>query len=149
MLQNEPPEKVFAVMLNQYLAPWIAQIQTLQPQFNGLAYQWSAAAMDEFNQGFADGFNAFMDVSGQLVGESGRAGTYGFLLFAWPEIRAMLESDPRKTMSDLHEWLKPFMRRDIITYIEIETLRDVCAPPPSGIGLSLRPLNSRSLPSSA
>jgi hypothetical protein len=149
MIKREPAGKVFSAMLNQYLATWLAQIPTMKSQLNDLAYQWSAAAMDEFNQGFADGFNAFMDMSGQLVGESGRAGTYGFLLFAWPEIRAMLESDPRKTMSDLHEWLRPFMRRDIITYIEIETLRDVCAPPPSGIGLSLRPWNSRSLPASA
>jgi len=45
----------------------------------------------------------------------------------------------------LHEWLQPFMRRDVITTIDIETLRDVCAPPPSGIGLSLRPLKVRSL----
>jgi hypothetical protein len=149
MIKREPLEKVFTGMLNQYLAVWLAQLQAMQPKIDDLAYQWSAAAMEEFNQGLAEGCKAFMDVAGQLVGESGRSGIYCFLLFAWPEIKAMLESDPKKTMTDLHEWLKPFMRRGVITKIDIETLRDVCAPPPSGIGLSLRPLKSRPLPASA
>ena len=146
-LKLEPAEKVFAEMLNQYLASWLAQMQAMQPQIDALAYQWSPAAMAEFNQGFADGFNAFMDVAGQLVGESNRSGIYGFLLFAWPEIKAMLEAEPKITLTDFHEWLKPFMRRDIITYLEIEALRDVCEPPPRGIGISLRPFKKARQPS--
>jgi hypothetical protein len=70
-------------------------------------------------------------------------------LLAWPEIQTLLETTPKKTVSDLHEWMKPFMRVGITAYIEVNTLRDVCAPPPVGIGLSLRPLKSRLPQSSA
>ena len=101
------------------------------------------------HEGFAEGFNSFIDEVSQLAGESPRTGIYGFLLLVWPEIKAMLESNPRKTLTDLHEWLQPFMRRGLLTNLDIDTLRDVCAPPPSGIGLSLRPLKVRSAKSSA
>src|ERR1035441_208398 len=105
-ITNEPADKIFAGALNQHLASWIKQIQVLQPKFDDLAYQWSPAAMSDFNEGFTEGFNSFLDVAGQLAGESGRSGIYGFLLLVWPEIKAMLESGPRKTLSDLHEWMK-------------------------------------------
>ena len=41
------------------------------------------------------------------------------------------------------------MRVGVTTYLDIDKLRDICAPPSGGgIGLSLRPLKSRlSLPS--
>jgi hypothetical protein len=104
--------------------------------------------MIEFSEGFSEGLNGFLDVQGEMVGGSPRSGIYDFLLVAWPEIKAMLESAPEKrTLTDLHEWMKPFMRAGVTAYIEIETLRDVCAPSPSGIGLVMRPLKSR--PSSA
>ena len=53
MIRREPPEKVFTGMLNQYLAVWLAQLQAMRPKIDDLAYQWSAAAMEEFNQGLA------------------------------------------------------------------------------------------------
>lgn len=149
MLTKEPVEKILSGMLNQHLASWITDLQAMQPKFDALACQWSPAAMLAFNEGLTEGLNCFMDVDGQLVGESNRSGIYGFLLLVWPEIKAMLESDPKKTLSDLHEWMKPFMRIGLTAYIEINTLRDVCAPPPSGIGLTLRPLKSRLSNSSA
>ena len=105
--------------------------------------------MSEFNAGMAEGMTTFLDFDGELKGARNRVGIYSFLVLMWPEIKAMLESDPKKTLTDLHEWLQPFMRRDVIATIDIETLRDVCAPPPSGIGLSLRPLKDRSPKSSA
>jgi hypothetical protein len=142
-------DEKLAALLNQYLAPWLAKLQAMHPKMNGLARTWSPAAMLQFHEGLAEGMEAFMNTDGRLVGESSRSGIYGFLLLAWPEVKAMLESTPKKTLSDLHEWMKPFMRVGITTYIEIETLRDVCAPPPSGIGLSLRPLKVRSAKSSA
>jgi hypothetical protein len=63
----------------------------------------------------------------------------------------MQESQPRrKTLTDLHQWLLPFMRMDVTPQLDIDTFRDVCAPPTqNGIGLSLRPLKSRLLPPSA
>ena len=91
-----------------------------------------------------EGLKSLLDESGQPKGASNRSGIYSFLLLAWPEIKVMLEANPKRTLTDLHEWLQPYMRRDLMTYIEIETLRDVCAPPPSGIGLSLRPLKKAS-----
>jgi hypothetical protein len=149
MITKEPVEKILAGMLNQYLASWITGLQAIQPKFDALAYQWSPAAMSAFNEGFTEGLKCFMDVDGHLAGESSRSGIYVFLLLAWPEIKAMLESDPKKTLSDLHEWMKPFMRVGLTAFIEINTLRDVCATPPSGIGLSLRPFKSRRSNSSA
>jgi len=147
VMAAESVEKAFSRLLNQYLAGWIAAFQAMQPQLNDLAYQWSPAAMLDFNAGLTEGLASFLTVDGQLAGESGRSGIYGFLLLAWPEIKVMLAATPNKTLRDLHEWMQPFMRVGITAYIEIETLRDVCAPPPSGIGLSLRPLTPR--PSSA
>jgi len=105
--------------------------------------------MAEFNAGMAEGMTSFLDLEGQLTSESSRFGIYTFLLLVWPEIKAMLDANPKKTLNDLLEWMKPFMRLGITAYIEIDTLRDVCAPPPSGIGLSLRPLSFRQPKSSA
>jgi hypothetical protein len=121
----------------------------MQPKLDAAAYYWSPAAMTEYNEGYAEGWTAFLDENGQLTGETSRSETYAFLLLAWPEIKAMLEANPRKTLSDLHEWLLPFMRVGASPYLDIEQLRDVCAPPPSGIGLSLRPLKSSPFPPSA
>ena len=82
-----------------------------------------------------------MDEHGQLVGETNRSETYIFLLLAWPEINAMLAASPQKTLTDLHTWMLPFMRVGVTPYLDIEQLRDVCAPVSQrGIGLSLRPL---------
>jgi hypothetical protein len=90
----------------------------------------------------------FLDENGQMVGESVRANIYGFLLPAWPEIKEMLESTPKKTVTDLHKWMLPFMRRGITSLLDVDALRDICAPMPGGIGLALRPLTSRSASSS-
>jgi len=141
-IQTELPDKIFSEMLNQHLATWTASLVELAPKFAGLAGECSPEAMVQFSAGFTEGLQSFLNVDGLLAGESGRSGIYGFLLLMWPEIKAMLESDPKKTLSDLHEWMKPAMRLGLTAYIEIETLRDVCAPSPSGIGLSLRPLKT-------
>ena len=125
-------------ILNSHLAPWLVTVQGLEPQFKELSYQWGSEAMDEFNKGNAEEFTGFLDVNGHLTGESVRAGIYGFLLLVWPEIQEMIEANPRKTLTDLHEWMQPYMRVGICPYVDIDALRDVCAPPPSGIGLSLR-----------
>ena len=145
MIRNEPADQIFSKMLRQQLISLVAPLQSIQTNFEALAYQWSPVAMSDFNEGFTEGLTCFIDVDGQFSAESSRTGIYGFLLLMWPEIKVLLASNPKKTLSDLHEWLQPFMRRDVITTIDIETLRDVCAPPPSGIGLSLRPLKVRSL----
>ena len=143
LIKRGDGNEIFQLVLNQYLGPLVANVRAMRPNMDDLACKWSPEAMVQFQEGLAEGMNSFLDTDSQLIGESGRSGIYGFLLLVWPEIKEMLEAIPRKTMTDLHEWMKPFMRRGITSYIEIETLRDVCAPPPSGIGLSLRPLSSR------
>ncbi len=139
----ETVDETLAAMLNQHLAPWLENLQTMQPKLGELARQWSPEAMQQFYEGLAEGMASFIDAAGRLAGESRRFGIYGFLLFMWPEMKAMLASTPKSTLTDLHEWMKPFMGLGVTTYLDIETLRDVCAPAPSGIGLSLRPLNPR------
>jgi hypothetical protein len=115
------------------------------PDLAPLAYQWSPEAMAEFNAGMAEGMAGLFDEKGQLAGESNRANIYNFLLLAWPEIKEMQESSPRKTLTDLYHWMKPFMRLGVLSDIDLDTFRDVCAPPTQhGIGLQLRPLSSRS-----
>ena len=113
------------------------------PKWDSLAYEWSPEAMRQFHEGVAEGTNSFLDENGQLAGESPRAGIYGFLLMIWPDIKAMLESTPRKTLTDLHKWMEPFMRVGVVNLVDLDYLRDVCAPiAQSGIGLQLRPLSS-------
>jgi hypothetical protein len=148
-LTMEKPDKILAEMLNHHLASWVAQLRVLQPKFESLAYQWSPSALIEFNEGFTRGLISFLDENALLTGESNRSETYSFLLLAWPEIKAMLEASPQKTLTDLHAWMQPFIRVGVTTYLDIDKLRDICAPPSGGgIGLSLRPLKSRlSLPS--
>ena len=146
---SESLDVLLSESLNQLIQPQVAVLNAMQPKWGALAYQWSPAAMAELNEGMAEGMTRFLDENGQLAGESRRAGIYNFLLLAWPEINAMLRSSPKKTISDLHEWMQPFMRLGFTAYFEIETLRDVCATPPSGIGLKLRPLKSRRQKSSA
>lgn len=109
-----------------------------------LAYLWGPAALADFNKGLAIGLKGFLDEEGQPVGESVRSNIYDFLLMAWPEIKEMLESNPRKNLTHLHKWMLPFMRDGMTSLIDVETLRDVCAPMLGGIGLALRPLSSRS-----
>jgi hypothetical protein len=143
-IATQNPVVFFTGLLQQFVEAHIAKISGGQTNLSLAAYQWSPAAVAEFLDGMAEGMNGFMDGDGRLSGESGRAGIYSFLLIAWPEIKDMIESNPRTTLRDLHEWLKPFMRRDMIANIDIEALRDVCEPPPKGIGLGLRPLKARS-----
>ena len=134
---------IIAEQLNRYFAPWIARHVETAPQWDLIAYQWSPQAMADFYKGMGEGMTGFLDENGKCVGESVRAGTYLFLLIVWPEIKAMLESNPKKTLTDLHEWLTPFMRTGFLPDMDLDTLRDVCGPPPGGIGLSLRPLKTR------
>lgn len=143
-IATETPDKIFAEMLQQFIAEWTTKAKESLPQLASVAYQWSPTALIEFNEGFAQGLTSFLDENGQLSGESNRSETYAFLLLAWPETKAMLEATPRKTVTDLHEWMLPFMRVGVTTYLDIDKLRDICSPPSSnGIGLSLRPLKPR------
>jgi len=137
------PGHVASEMLNQSLAPAVAIIKEKQPFFDSLAYQWSPEAMIEFKAGMAEGMAGFLDGAGNLAGESNRAGIYIFLALTWPEIKAKLESEERKNVTDLHLWMQPFMRAGIVTKLDLDQLRDVCSPPPHGIGLSLSPLKPR------
>ena len=146
----ENPDKILAEKLNELIAPWLEEATSKTTMLTGVACQWSATAMEEFHTGFAAGLGSFIDEHSQLVGETSRSGTYAFLALAWPEIKAMLDSVPKKTLTDLHEWLLPFMRMEMLPYLDIEQLRDVCAPPSSsGIGISLRPPRRRRENSSA
>lgn len=141
----ENPDKILADAFNQFIAPWLEDALVKGAMFTSIACQWSPTAMQEFHEGLAEGLKGFIDEHSQLVGETDRSGTYAFLALAWPEIKAMQESEPkRKTVTDLHQWMLPFMRMEVTPYLDIDTLRDVCAPPPEGIGLSLRPLKKSS-----
>jgi hypothetical protein len=114
-----------------------------------LAYEWGSDALADLNTGVVIGLKEFLDEEGQPVNESVRANIYEFLLMAWPEIKEMLGATPKKTVGDLHTWMLPYMRRDMCNLVNPDYLRDVCAPMPSGIGLALRPLSSRSARPSA
>ena len=135
--------ELLARTLRQDTGPHLEKLSGGVEYFDRLAYLWGSDAQADFNRGKASGLTELLDGEGQFVGESTRANLYWFLLLAWPEIKPMLEAEPKKTVTDLHEWMLPFMREDITSLIGADTLRDVCAPPPSGIGLSLRPLKSR------
>lgn len=138
------PDQLFARMLQDYLQTWLDKFKTLTPQFSNLAYQWSPEALAEFNAGMAEGMTSFLRSDGELKAVGNRFGIYSFLVLMWPEIQAMLDANPKKTVPDLHEWLQPFIRREMVANITVEALRDICEPPPRGIGLSLRPLKVRS-----
>lgn len=144
LIANGSLEKLFSDKLTEFVASSVGGLQDIATNLECIAYHWSPSAMVELNDGFTEGFNSFLNLDGQLAGESPRAGIYSFLLLAWPEIKGMLESNPKKTVAALHEWMKPVMRIGVCTYVSIENLRDICEPPPRGIGLSLRPLKVRS-----
>ena len=135
-------------ILKDDTASQIERVPGMIEYWGKLAYLWGADALADFNEGVSIGLKEFLDEEGQPVVESVRANIYEFLLIAWPEIKETLESNPRKTVTDLHAWMLPFMRHGMTSLIDVETLRDVCAPMPSGIGLKLRPLSSRSARSS-
>lgn len=140
--------RILEQWLKQDTAPQIEKMAGPLEYFGQQAYLWGPEALADFNKGMALGLDGFLDEDGQPVGESLRANVYWFLLMAWPEIKELLESNPRKTVTDLHEWMLPFMRHGITSLIDVETLRDVCGPLPGGIGLKLRPLSSHSARSS-
>lgn len=145
------PDQILADALNQFLGPWLEEVRAKGAMLTSIACQWSPTAMQEFHEGIAEGLNGFIDENSQLAVETDRSGTYAFLALAWPEVKAMMESRPkRKTVTDLHQWMLPFMRMEVTPYLDIDTFRDVCAPPKQfGIGLSLRPTKLRSSSPSA
>jgi len=131
-------------LLNQHIEPHAGTAMALELKFHQWAYEWGEAATPDLHEGIPGGYKGFLDEAGGLAGESPRASIYICLLLAWPEIQAMLEAKPKKTVTDLHEWMLPFMRVGVCTYIDLDTLRRVCAPPrQSGIGLALRPTKTR------
>jgi hypothetical protein len=129
--------------LNQTIAPQAVVALEKGSDFEQLAYHWGPEATASLLAGKAEGYNSFLDVNGQLAGESGRAGIYAILLLLWPEIKEMQAAQPKKTLTYLYEWLQPFMQGGLLPDLDLDTFRDVCAPPPTGIGLTLRPLRSR------
>ncbi|HUZ06526.1 MAG TPA: hypothetical protein VMV89_03465 [Candidatus Paceibacterota bacterium] len=145
--QNQFTGKTFEKIALEMLEGMIAQHRPAtgvsEFKMNALARQQGVQHMADLNEGKGQGLTKFMDEDGELKGESPRAGTYVFLLLVWPEIKEMLDSNPKKTLSDLHEWLLPFMRAGVLPFLEPDTLCDFCEPPPRGIGLSLRPFRSR------
>ena len=150
-IASKNPDQILADALKQFIDPWLEDVLAKGAMFTSIACQWSPTAMQEFHEGFAEGLNVFIDENGRMAGETDRSGTYAFLALAWPEIKAMMESGPkRKTLTDLHQWMLPFMRMEVTPYLDIDTFRDVCAPPKQyGIGLSLRPMKLRSSSPSA
>jgi hypothetical protein len=137
-IETENPNVIIAGMLQTQVASTVSNIPATL-DFESLAYQWGPEALADFHAGEAEGMSSFVDFDRQLAGESSRSGIYSFLLLVWPEIKAMQESASRKNLTDLHEWLEPFMRVGLMPYIELDTLRDICAPPAQfGIGLSFK-----------
>jgi len=151
MFGKRPMKFVKAFLKSQNIDNAFRQIKEFQRarskgtlNWNELAYQWGPEAMAEFSAGMGEGHLGVLDENGEMAGESNRANIYNFFLLTWPEIKEMLEAKPRKTMTDLHKWMMPFMRHDVVTFVDLDYLRDVCAPPSqSGIGLQLRPVSAR------
>ena len=131
-------------ILKENTAPHIEKMPAMIQTLGQLAYLWGPDALAKLNEGVAIGLKEFLDEEGRPINESVRQNIYEFLLLAWPEIEEMLNAKPKKNVGDLHKWMLPFMRRDMCNLIGPDYLRDVCAPMPSGIGLALRPLSSRS-----
>jgi len=65
-----------------------------------LAYEWGPGALGGLKKGEAKGTTGFLDLNGNVKGERKlkHPQTYQLLLMAWPEIDAMLKSDPPKRM---------------------------------------------------
>jgi hypothetical protein len=141
--------KFFAEGLKTETSPHFEGLFVRVEYYARLAYLWGCDALADMCRGMASGLTGFLDETGQFVGVNNRENLYWFLLIAWPEIKEMLESKPRKTVPDLYEWMLPFIRERLPGDVSLEILRGACAPPPSGIGLSLRPLKSRRSKSSA
>ena len=131
-------------ILNESSAPHIEKIPAMTESMVKLAYLWGSGALADLSKGMEIGLNKFLDEQGKLVEEPLRENIYEFLLLAWPEIKEMLDAKPRKTITDLHQWMQPFMRQDMCNRVDLDYLRNVCGPLPKGIGLKLRPLASRS-----
>lgn len=108
-IEKENPDKIFVEYLQEHTTSALSRIPSMVP-IETVAYEWSPEASADFHAGYAEGMSIFVDFNRQLAGESGRSGIYTLLLLAWPEIKSMLEASPRKTLSDLHEWMMPFMR---------------------------------------
>jgi hypothetical protein len=87
-----------------------------------------------FNEGIARGMAAFVDQSGQFVGETERANIYWFLLIVWPEIQAMQTAKPAKTRNDFDIWLRPFVDCGIVSISSFSQLLDIC----DDIGLTFK-----------
>jgi hypothetical protein len=129
-------------ILKENTAAHLEKIPAMIEDMLKQAYAWSPKALADLIKGMEIGLNRFLNDEGNLVEEPLRENIYEFLLLAWPEIKGLLEAKPRKTITDLHQWMQPFMRQDMCNRVALDYLRNVCGPLPKGIGLKLRPLSS-------
>jgi len=93
-----------------------------------LAYEWGPGALGGLKKGEAKGTTGFLDLNGNVKGERKlkHPQTYQLLLMAWPEIDAMLKSDPPKRMLDLWNWLAPFSYAGWIEITDLDPLVSLC-----------------------
>lgn len=100
------------------------------PEWHEKAREWEPGATTKFHSGVAKGAAEFLNTAGELHGERKlkHKNTYEFLLICWPEIEAMIKSDPPKRMEDLWNWLLPFSRPYWIEIQDLDQLVSLARP---------------------
>ena len=92
---------------------------------NQAASRQGTEPFTKLNRSTVKGASGFMAGGGDFIGESSLANIHWFLLLAWPEIKQMQETRPRKTRKDFYEWTKPFAACGFVSLHSLEHLMDV------------------------
>ena len=108
----------------------IDRMKNIGSAVEGLAFEFGPEALAGLKKGEARGASGFLDTHGNPKGEQKikHRLTYLFLLTAWPEIDAMIKSDPPKRMEDLWNWLTPFSHAQFIEIEDLDQLVSLCRP---------------------
>jgi hypothetical protein len=130
ILQTREPGKSAEEISNAFFNSQVEGAKLLGPAAANLAYEWGANALEELKSGEAKGAAGLLDADGNLKGQRKirQRFTYVMLLFAWPEIDAMLKSQPPKRMEDLWNWLTPFSEAKFIEIEDLDQLVSLCRP---------------------
>jgi hypothetical protein len=123
-LANLPPGDLSATLVNIFKG--IAPEHNFYEMWSKIAFQFGPEAMAEFNRGVAAGIEGFLDVQGELAGESTATNNYFFFLILWPEIKEMLERDPLPNRPEVFRWITPFHEVGFVCLPNIDYFNNFC-----------------------
>ncbi len=122
VLDNEPLDG----LVEEVMKRWVESLEKHRQFAFACAAQQSAKNYARFLKGLSQGYNLFMDETGDFCGDRGRTEIYKELLSSQYEIEKMRRMLPARNDGDLYNHLKPWYKFPAPEKKARKWLRDVC-----------------------